>query len=80
MIDPDALLSRRAWVACPRCHDSAGCRSCRAARTCSEHWRYLLGAEGRRIFVQCPSCRYRWWHDTGFGAGVRPERDDGRAA
>ena len=37
------------------------------------HWTFLLAAEARRIFVQCPRCWTRWWHDTGFGVGDRPE-------
>jgi hypothetical protein len=32
----------------------------------------MLHAEGRRLFLQCPSCMHRWWQDTGFGAGDRP--------
>ena len=36
------------------------------------HWRFLLAAEGRRLFVQCPGCWHRWWHDSGFGVGDRP--------
>lgn len=74
MIDSDAVLGRRAWVECARCDHGAACAACRAGHTCGDHWRYLLAADGRRIFVQCPACRYRWWHDTGFGAGSRPER------
>ncbi|MGD9528109.1 hypothetical protein [Pseudonocardia sp.] len=74
MIDADALAGRRAWLACVRCDDGAACAHCRDSRTCEEHWRYLLSAEGRRLFVQCPECRHRWWHDTGFGSGDRTER------
>ncbi len=31
------------------------------------HWRYLLANESRLLFLQCPSCLHRWWHDTEFG-------------
>lgn len=34
----------------------------------------VLAAEARRIFVQCPRCWARWWHDTGFGVGDRPRQ------
>ena len=66
--DPAADGGRRAWLACPRCADQAGCSPCTGGRRCDRHWRYLLAAEGRRLFVQCRGCWYRWWHDTGFGA------------
>ncbi|WP_214368657.1 hypothetical protein [Pseudonocardia sp. H11422] len=72
MRDPQADIGRRAWVACPRCADHAGCAPCHDGRSCETHWRFLLAAEARRIFVQCPGCWYRWWHDTEFGAGDRP--------
>lgn len=72
MRDAHADLSRRAWATCPRCMDEAGCAACERGRTCESHWRYLLSAEGRRLFVQCPGCWHRWWHDTGFGVGDRP--------
>lgn len=49
------------------------CRSCRQGRSCERHWTFLLAAEARRIFVQCPRCWTRCWHDTGFGVGDRPE-------
>lgn len=71
----DADICRRAWLPCPRCGDhldGAGCPHCRAGRTCDAHWRYLLAAEGRQLFLQCPACLHRWWDDTGFGAGDRP--------
>lgn len=55
MLDPDADLGRRAWLPCPRC--------------CDVHWRYLLANETRLVFLQCPGCMYRWWHDTEFGVG-----------
>jgi len=72
MRDPDADMSRRVWVACSRCSSARGCRTCRDARTCPQHWSYLLAAEGRRLFVQCPHCWHRWWHDTRFGVGDGP--------
>lgn len=36
---------------------------------CDLHWRYLLTNETRLVFLQCPSCVHRWWHDTEFGVG-----------
>lgn len=69
MRDPNADVGRRAWARCPRCAGGSGCPACATGRSCETHWRFLLAAEGRRLFVQCPGCWYRWWHDTGFGAG-----------
>ncbi|MGQ0573490.1 MAG: hypothetical protein ACT4RN_04705, partial [Pseudonocardia sp.] len=71
MIDPQAVLGRRAWVACARCDDGVGCTACRAARTCDRHWRHLLGIEGSQIFVQCPSCDRRGGRGPGGGRGRR---------
>lgn len=72
MLDADADISRRAWVACRTCGQDERCRSCRAGRSCPEHWCYLLAARVRMLFVQCRRCHHRWWHDTGFGVGDRP--------
>ncbi|MDQ2706692.1 MAG: hypothetical protein M3Z25_03260 [Actinomycetota bacterium] len=72
MFDSTADPGRRAWLPCPRCRDDSTCESCHGGRTCAQHWRYLLGNMGGRVFVQCPSCRYRWWHNTEFGVGDRP--------
>jgi hypothetical protein len=74
--DAAADIGRRAWVTCPRCADETGCGPCGDGRNCDAHWRFLLAVEGRRIFVQCRSCWQRWWHDTGFGAGDRPQALD----
>ncbi|MFC4942675.1 hypothetical protein [Pseudonocardia sp. GCM10023141] len=75
--DAAADICRRAWTGCPGCADERGCESCASGRTCETHWRFLLAAEGRRLFLQCPGCWHRWWHDTGFGVGGRkPEHDD----
>jgi len=71
MLDPDADLGRRAWLPCPRCRDD-GCAACAAGTTCGQHWRYLLANDTRLVFLQCPICRHRWWHDTEFGVGARP--------
>ncbi|MBV9315674.1 MAG: hypothetical protein JO100_18510 [Pseudonocardia sp.] len=71
MRDPDAVVVRRAWVHCPRCTDHTSCQSCEAGHCCERHWRFLLESEGRYLFLQCPRCRYRWWHDTRFGVGGR---------
>jgi hypothetical protein len=68
MLDPDADLGRRAWLPCPRCHDD-GCSTCDDGRCCDRHWRYLLANETRLVFLQCPVCLYRWWHDTECGMG-----------
>jgi hypothetical protein len=71
-LDAAADRGRRAWAECPRCADSTGCDPCSARRTCEDHWRYLLTAERRHLFLQCPTCLHRWWHDTGFGYDDRP--------
>ncbi|MGH3908122.1 MAG: hypothetical protein ACRDTE_28665 [Pseudonocardiaceae bacterium] len=74
MLDPDVHPGRRAWLPCPRCGDD-DCPTCARGATCDRHWRYLLGNEQRRVFLQCPACHHRWWHDTGFGVGDhRPDR------
>lgn len=75
MRDAAADLGRRAWVRCPRC-PSARCSDCHRGRACGAHWSYLLAAEVRHLFVQCPRCWHRWWHDTGFGAADRPAQLD----
>lgn len=88
MLDADADPCRRAWLRCARCADSTGCPECAQRRHCEAHWRYLLAADGRHLFVQCPVCLHRWWHDTGFGRCDRPAAlaalpeapADGRAA
>jgi primosomal protein N' len=71
MLDPAADLGRRAWVACERCDDGAACASCAASASCEQHWRYLLEAARRHLFLQCPACHHRWWHDSGFGVDDR---------
>lgn len=72
MLDADADICRRASVSCRACDESGRCRSCRAGRTCPEHWCYLLSAQIRHLFVQCGICHRRWWHDTGVGVADRP--------
>jgi hypothetical protein len=72
MRDPAADVGRRAWIGCERCADGAECARCVAGRYCERHWRYLLDTDGPNLFVQCPACLHRWWHDTGFGTGGRP--------
>jgi hypothetical protein len=72
MRDPQADIARRAWTACPLCVNHEDCDVCEAGHTCEWHWRYLLAAEGRQLFLQCPTCWHRWWHDTYFGVGDRP--------
>lgn len=78
MRDAGADLARRAWVRCPRCPSAARgaaaaeCSDCRRGRACHDHWSFLLAAEPRHLFVQCPQCWHRWWHDTEFGAADRP--------
>ena len=67
---------RRAWVACPRCGDHRACEPCRRNRSCADHWRYLLDAARSRLFLQCPTCMHRWWHDSGFGRDDCPAHLD----
>ncbi|HEY1970668.1 MAG TPA: hypothetical protein VGH89_22135 [Pseudonocardia sp.] len=76
MRDAQACSGRRAWTGCPRCADHRGCRSCESGLSCPTHWRFLLAAQGRHLFVQCRGCWHRWWHDTGFGVGDRPAQID----
>jgi hypothetical protein len=59
MLDPQADAGRRAWLPCPHCSDNTRL--------------YLLFSEVNMIWVQCGKCLRRWWHDTGFGRGGRPE-------
>ncbi|MGH3566559.1 MAG: hypothetical protein ACRDRH_11115 [Pseudonocardia sp.] len=59
MLDPQADTGRRAWLPCPHCGDTAGL--------------YLLDSEVNLVWVQCGNCQRRWWHDTGFGRGGRPD-------
>ena len=68
MLDANAHLGRRAWVACPSC-GNGGCASCAAGKTCDLHWQYLLASQARLLFLQCPVCMFRWWHDTQCGVG-----------
>lgn len=76
MLDPDANLGRRAWLPCPRCCDD-GCFTCAVGTMSDLHWRYLLANETRLLFLQCPGCLHRWWHDTEFGVGdSRPDPPD----
>ncbi len=71
MRDPDARPDRRVWTGCVVCPDGSDCPECDGRRTCERHWRFLLDAQGRRVFLQCPRCLHRWWHDTRFGVGGR---------
>lgn len=72
-LDADADICRRAWVGCETCTQAhQACSTCRDGRTCEWHWRYLLATTGRHLFLQCPACLRRWWHDTHFGHGPLP--------
>ncbi|MBV9057743.1 MAG: hypothetical protein JOZ09_01115 [Pseudonocardiales bacterium] len=74
MLDADADPGRRAWVACPSCDD--GCMTCANQKTCDLHWQYLLASEARLLFLQCPVCMRRRWHDSRCGVGgERPDYD-----
>lgn len=69
-LDATADIGRRAWVGCPTCaQDHQACPTCQDGRTCELHWRYLLATAGGHLFLQCPACLRRWWHDTSFGQG-----------
>ncbi|HEY6422194.1 MAG TPA: hypothetical protein VIY28_02880 [Pseudonocardiaceae bacterium] len=59
MLDPQADVGRRVWVPCRYCGDNAAL--------------YLLASEVNLVWVQCPSCLRRWWHDTGVGKGGHPK-------
>ncbi|MGH3612408.1 MAG: hypothetical protein ACRDRK_07375 [Pseudonocardia sp.] len=59
MLDPQADTGRHVWVPCPHCGGTAGL--------------YLLHSEVNLVWVQCGDCLRRWWHDTGFGRGGRPD-------
>jgi hypothetical protein len=72
MRDPDARPDRRAWTGCTACPDGSDCPDCQERRTCERHWRFLLDTQGPQVFLQCPRCLHRWWHDTRFGVGGRP--------
>jgi len=59
MLDPQADPGRHVWLPCPHCGDTTGL--------------YLLDSEVNLVWVQCGTCLRRWWHDTGFGRGGRPD-------
>jgi len=59
MLDPQADPGRHVWLPCPHCGDTTGL--------------YLLDSEVNLVWVQCGNCLRRWWHDTGFGRGGRPD-------
>lgn len=68
MLDADADRGRRAWVVCPSCGNE-GSMTCAIRKTCDLHWQYLLANQARLLFLQCPMCMQRWWHDSQCGAG-----------
>lgn len=72
MIDPDASISRRAWVSCPRT-GANGADGADCADRADKGWCYLLGYQVGMLFCQCPGCGHRFWWDTGFGVGGGPE-------
>jgi hypothetical protein len=57
-LDPAADPARRVWLACTPCGSTTGL--------------YMLDAQPRYVYVQCPTCLARYWLDTGCGCG-RPE-------
>jgi YVTN family beta-propeller protein len=63
-IDPDAHRNRRAWLPCPNCHHGHDCPQCQNNHNCQTHWQYLLGNEGSRVSLQCPTCAHLWTVDT----------------
>jgi hypothetical protein len=64
-LDPSADPARRAWLRCPNSdHGAAECIDCRAGRTCTRHWQYLLGNKATRLYLQCPDCAQLWEIDT----------------
>jgi hypothetical protein len=73
-IDPTADRSRRAWLPCPGCNQSAGCADCADRRNCADHWQYLLSNQATVVHLQCPGCGHLWSTDT------HSRRKGGRAA
>lgn len=63
-IDPDADVSRRAWMGCPWCRHEARCADCRSERNCDIHWQYLLSNQATLVHLQCPNCSRVWMTDT----------------
>jgi hypothetical protein len=59
VLDPAADVARRVWRPCSHCSHADAL--------------YLLKANANMVYVQCPKCHTRWWMDTGFGVGKRPE-------
>ncbi|MGH3884433.1 MAG: hypothetical protein ACRDRY_00800 [Pseudonocardiaceae bacterium] len=62
MLDPQADLGRRVWLPCSHCSSDTAL--------------YLLASDVNLVWVQCGNCLRRWWHDTGFGRGGRPNHLD----
>lgn len=61
-LDPLVDIGRKVWRRCPHCPNADSL--------------YLLKANANLVYVQCPLCHARWWLDTGFGVGGRPEQTD----
>lgn len=59
-LDPSANPASRAWLPCPNCQHGKDCAVCRAGRTCSDHWQYLLANRGLTVHLQCPGCLHLW--------------------
>jgi hypothetical protein len=62
VLDPSVDIGRKVWRHCSHCTNTDGL--------------YLLKANANLVYVQCPLCHTRWWLDTGFGVGGRPEHTD----
>lgn len=64
-LDPSVDRGRRAWLPCPfDDHGRTSCVECRARRSCTTHWQYLLSNRGTRVYLQCPDCTRLWDVDT----------------
>lgn len=70
-IDPHADSNKRAWLPCPNCNPD--CPHCRGIETCETHWQFVLGDNGHRIRLQCPTCAHTWTADAA-GDEVRQGR------